>query len=208
MADMNDGENIERHEIEFTEFLERKIEGFDFNLKTVSTVANGQNCYLVIQSDHQIYDLFDETAILQTILDSAFDSFATRQYFTDPDGFDFGCATVWENPSMAISGANHSHQVKMLIVLEALEGGHNYDYHIVVLIQNCLQTQDDNYIFIVQHFNDYFYILEMIRFTHTVAEKMIDIGVKIYQRDHEPISPVETKQLGKLIADWFIAVSS
>ena len=134
MNDHEEAEKIERHQAEFAEYMEFYLTEDLFNLKTVNTVVNGHRCNLEINSEQQIYDIFDESTIMDTLFDRAFNNFSTRQYFTDRDGFDFGCAYVWENPSIAINGSNHNYRVKQLIVIEALEEGHHNEYQIFIKI--------------------------------------------------------------------------
>ena len=134
MDDIENAENLEQHQNEFAEFLDFYLRENPFNIKATPVNFDGHNCFLDIQSDNQFYDDFNEQAILQHIFERAIGNFSQRQYFTDFDGVDFGLATIWENPDIAINGQAHRYQIRTLIFLEALEQGHEYDAHILILI--------------------------------------------------------------------------
>ena len=125
---------VEIHAREFDEYLQSKSQNFPHVLKTVTTVVTNRQCILSILSDQNIQDLFNENDVLSTIFEEANRYFHQQQYFTDIDGFDFGNATVWENPSMAISGQNQNYQIQRLLFLEVGEEGHGFDYKILVMI--------------------------------------------------------------------------
>ena len=50
----------------------------------------------------------------------------------------------------------------------------------------------------------------MIRFEHTSCEKAFELGIELdqYHSNKCELQPVQIKQLAKLLADWFILVSS
>lgn len=125
---------VEIHEREFDEYIESKTRDYTHTLKTVTIFVTGKKCILSIISDQNLQDLFNENDVLSTIFDEANRSFSQQQYFTDIDGFDFGNATIWENPSMAINGQNRNYQIKRLLFLEVGEEGHDFDYKVFVMI--------------------------------------------------------------------------
>ena len=86
---------------------------------------------------------FDNTEVIQLVLEQAYHFFSQKQNFTDRDGEDFGHITVWENPDIKIQSNISTHPILKLVILEYLEEGHevNNIIKILIWIESCICCQ-------------------------------------------------------------------
>ena len=134
MSDNERNEKLNRHKIEMNDYID--VHSGDFNSVLSSTITEifDSKCMLIIAGQNFTEITFDDTEVIQSVLEKAYQNFSQKQNFTDRDGEDFGHVTVWLTPNINIQSSHGLHPIRKLVILEYLEDGHEVNNIIKILI--------------------------------------------------------------------------